>query len=123
MNLSGYLEGNLDLNGFGYPVGINKGNNAGQMTNPFQIGRGGSRACLDLWNTLLVDPPSVARNNNNQDYRAYLFSSGLNPISPGENDSCTYVLRKLGDTGNRNNSLVKFTYNASTGIVIFEDNR
>ena len=123
VNLPDYLDGDVDVNTFGYPVGINKGNNNTRtMGNPFQIGRG-NRGCADLWNTLLEDAPSIAHNNNNQEYRSYRFSSGLNPITPGASDSCAFVLRKLGDTANRNNALVKITYNASNGSVVFEDNR
>lgn len=123
VNLPDYLDGNLDVNNYGYPVGINKGNNAGNMRNPFQIGRNGVRGCIDLWNTLLEDAPSIARNNNNQDYRAYTFSSGENLEAPTARDSCVYVLRKLGDNENYQNAKIKFTYNASTGQVLFEDNR
>ena len=123
VNLANYLDGSIDVNAFGYPVGVNKGNNnTGTMGNPFQIGRG-NRGCADIWSTLLEDAPSIAHNNNNQEYRSYRFSSGLNPITPSASDSCTYVLRKLGDTSGRINALIKITYNASTGSVIFEDNR
>lgn len=123
VNLSGYLSGDVDVNAYGYPVGINKGNNAtGNMGSPFQIGRG-NRGCADLWNKLLEDAPSISHNNNDQDFRSYRFSSGLNPVTPSVNDSCAFVFRKLGDNSGRNSALVKITYNATNGSVLFEDNR
>lgn len=109
-NLEGYGDNNLDLNDNGYALGLNKGE---PMGAPFNIGRG-ARACADLWSSIIANAPSVSHNSNDQDYRSYR-SQGIN----NNQSKCTYVLRKLGDTGNRNTGKVRIIYESVTGEVSF----
>lgn len=109
-NLMGYGDDNLDLNDNGYVLGLNKGE---PMGAPFNIGRG-ARACADLWRSIIANAPSVSHNSNDQDYRSYR-SQGIN----NNQSKCTYVLRKLGDTGNRNTGKVRIIYESVTGEVSF----
>ena len=109
-NLQGYSTDQLDINANGFPVGTNKGE---PMGSPFNVGSG-NKGCADLWSYLIQDAPSVAHNNDNQDYRSYR-SRGVNR----DRSLCTYVLRKLGDTGNRNRGKVRILYESYTGEVSF----
>lgn len=99
-NLNGFGDGTIDTNNIGYPIGTTKGN------GNENIGVG-NQGCVDLWNGLLEDPPSVALNNG-ADYRAYRHSS---------NKFCSYAYRKNGDTANRNNSQIIIRYDSNTGNV------
>ena len=62
-----------------------------------------------MWNTLLVDPPTVASGNNNQDYRAYRHDAGR---------VCSYAYRAAGDTAGRNNARIVVRYDSRIGEVI-----
>lgn len=107
-NLAGYADGTLDMNPNGYPIGTNKGQ---RFRRPFNIPNR-HNGCIQIWQTLLTKPPSVASGNNNADFRAYRYRG-----DEGHNSMCDFVLRKLGDTRNRRRSELKITYNSFTGEV------
>ena len=111
-DLPGFGNNDLDINGLGYPLGADKGNPMGQPKN---IGRG-QQGCVDLWNGLLTNPPSVsiANSNNDSDYESYRHQADVNP--DGETQ-CSYVLRTLGDTGNRNQADIKIVYDSVAGTA------
>jgi prepilin-type N-terminal cleavage/methylation domain-containing protein len=109
-NLAGYGDNNLDLNDNGYVLGLNKGE---PMGAPFNIGQG-AVACADLWKSIIANAPSVSHNSDDQDYRSYR-SEGIS----GNQSKCTYVLRKLGDTGDQDTGKVRIIYESFTGKVSF----
>lgn len=101
-NLQGYGNSTIDTNNLGYPIGIDKGNgneNVGQ----------GNAGCVGVWNGVLIDPPSVAHNNNNQQYRSYRHTSSK---------ICSFVYREGGDTGNQNSGLLVIKYDSRDGSVV-----
>ncbi len=101
-NLAGFGDGAVDTNNIGYPIGTDKGN------GNENIGRGGA-GCVGVWQGVLSNPPSVAHNNNNQDYRSYRHTS---------NKVCSYVYRAGGDTGNQNTGELVIKYDSRDGSVI-----
>lgn len=101
-NLAGYGDGTIDTNNIGLPIGIDKG------TGNENIGQGNA-GCTGVWNGVLNDPPSVAHNNNNQEYRSYRHTS---------NKVCSYVYREGGDTGNQNSGLLVIKYDSRDGTVV-----
>lgn len=101
-NLLGYGDGTIDTNNLGYPIGTTKGNGNENVG----VGNAG---CVGVWNGILVDGPSVAHNNNNQDYRSYRHTS---------NKVCSYVYRAGGDNGNRNTGLLVIKYDSRDGSVV-----
>ena len=111
-DLPGFGNNDLDINSFGYPIGSDKGNPMGQPKN---IGRG-QQGCVDLWNGLLTNPPSVAiaNSNNDSDYESYRHQADVNPDGQTQ---CTYVLRTLGDSGNRNQAEIKIVYDSIAGTA------
>jgi MSHA pilin protein MshB len=98
-NLQGYGDGTIDTNNDGYPIGSTKGNGNENVG----VGNAG---CADLWRALLINPPTVAHNNNNQDYRSYRHTT---------NRVCSYVYRVDGDTGNRNTAQLVIRYDSRDG--------
>jgi len=109
-NLKGYGDNNLDLNDNGYVLGINKGE---PMSAPFNIGQG-AKGCAEIWSNVIESSPSVSHNKDDQDYRSYR-SKGIN----NNQSKCTYVLRKLGDTGDQDTGKVRIIYESYTGEVSF----
>ncbi|GIU27102.1 hypothetical protein TUM4433_13760 [Shewanella schlegeliana] len=109
-DLPDYAGGELDMNSYGYPLGINKGN---PMSQPKNIGKG-ERGCVDLWNTLQQEPASVSLSsvNDDSDFQAYRHQADVNP--DGETQ-CTYVLRTLGDTKGRQQADIKIIYDSVAG--------
>ena len=100
-NLPGFGNDNVDTNNRGYPIGIDKGNgneNIGQQ----------SKGCAELWQGLLSEAPSVAHNNNNQQYRSFRHT---------QNRVCSYVYRAQGDTGNQNTGQIIIRYDSRDGSV------
>ena len=121
VDIPGYGSGELDVNPSGFPIGIDKGNAQGVMTNPHNIGRG-QQGCVSLWEELLVDPPSVSLKDDGSDFEAYRHK-GTEPGNSYSNQ-CTYVLRSLGDSEtNKNKAKIVINYDAETGrvITIFRD--
>ncbi|WOT06538.1 type II secretion system protein [Shewanella youngdeokensis] len=114
-DLPGYAGGELDINNFGYPLGIDKGNPMGQPTN---IGQG-EQGCVDLWNTLQDDPASVSLStiDNDSDFQAYRHQADTNPTGLTQ---CTYVLRTLNDTAGRETAEIKIIYDSVAGTVVSE---
>jgi len=108
-DLQGYADNNLDINDNGFPLGIDKNNPMGQA---FNIGKQ-DKACAELWQSLLSEAPSVAFDRDNADYRSYRHASH------GNLDTCTYVLRKLGDLGDQSTGQIKIVYDSVTGRVNF----
>ncbi|WP_028111383.1 type II secretion system protein [Ferrimonas kyonanensis] len=114
VNLPGYVDGVLDLNAAGYPLGINKNNPMGQAQ---QIGKGDA-GCVSLWQTLIVDAPSVALPSNdpdfNADYHAYRHNENgdNNPMS-----RCSYVYRAGGDRADRDSAAIVIEYRSEDGSV------
>ncbi|MBT8449482.1 MAG: type II secretion system GspH family protein [Gammaproteobacteria bacterium] len=100
-NLPGYGDGTIDTNNLGYPIGSNKGNG----NENIGIGNFG---CVGLWTALLDTPPSVAFNNDNEDFRSYRHTS---------NRVCSYVYRGSGDLGNQNTGLLVLKYDSRDGSV------
>ena len=100
-NLPGFGDGTIDTNNIGYPIGRDKGN------GNENIGRG-SAGCVGLWDGVLSNRPSVAHNNDNQDYRSYRHTG---------NKVCSYVYRAGGDTGNWNTGELVIQYDSRDGSV------
>ncbi|MGS0680151.1 type II secretion system protein [Shewanella sp. 125m-7] len=111
-DLPEFAGGKLDMNSYGYPLGIDKGNPMGQPKN---IGKG-EQGCVDLWNTLLQDPASVSLSsvNNDSDFQAYRHQADTNPDGQTQ---CTYVLRTLGDTKGRKQADIKILYDSVAGTA------
>lgn len=101
-NLSGFGDDTVDTNNIGYPIGIDKGN-----ANE-NIGRG-SAGCVGVWQGILSNPPSVAHNNNDQDYRSYRHTA---------NKVCSYVYRAGGDLGDEDTGELVIRYDSRDGSVI-----
>jgi len=112
-NLPDFAGGELDLNTWGYPIGIDKNN---PMGAPKNIGKG-EQGCVSLWETLLTDPPSVSKSNINNDseFQAYRHSSAV--ASDGLHQ-CSYVLRTLGDTQGYQDAEIVINYNSITGTAV-----
>ncbi|WP_299571287.1 prepilin-type N-terminal cleavage/methylation domain-containing protein [uncultured Shewanella sp.] len=110
-DLPDFADDDLDMNAFGYPLGTGKGN---PMSNPVNIGQG-QAGCVDLWNSLIEDPPSVAIRNtaDNVDFESYRHSADGGSGAT----QCTYVLRTLGDTRGRNRAEIKIVYDSVAGTV------
>ena len=100
-NLAGYGNGNVDTNNIGYPIGIDKGN------GNENIGRGNA-GCVGVWTGVLAQAPSVAHNNNNQEYRSFRHDG---------NRVCSYVYRAGGDNGNQNTGELIIRYDSRNGSV------
>ena len=100
-NLQGFGNNNIDTNNIGYPIGIDKGN------GNENIGRN-NKGCDELWDGLLVDAPTTAFNNNNQDYRSFRHTSSR---------ICSYVYRRNGDLGNQNSGQIIIRYDSRDGSV------
>jgi len=120
-NIPGYADDTVDVNPSGFPIGTDKGNNKGIMTNPHNIGKG-EKGCVSLWEILLVDPPSVSVNDDGSDFEAYRHKG----MTPGSNyrNQCTYVLRSLGDREtDKDKAKMVINYDAEQGNVttIFRD--
>ncbi|QFI38260.1 prepilin-type N-terminal cleavage/methylation domain-containing protein [Moritella marina ATCC 15381] len=119
-NIPGYADGSIDVNPSGYPLGINKGNNKGIITNPKNIGKG-KEGCVSLWNILLLNPASVSTNKDaSTDFTAYRHKADAG----SDQSQCTYVLRTLGDTtNNRKKAKISINYDSETGRVttLFQD--
>ena len=120
VDIPGYGSGELDVNPSGFPIGINKGNNQGVMTNPHNIGKG-PQGCVSLWEELLADPPSVSRiKGDGSDFTAYRHKAD----GGTDQSQCTYILRTLGDTTNKPaKAKISINYDSKTGRVtsIFKD--
>ncbi len=101
-NLPDFGAGNIDTNNIGFPIGIDKGN------GNENIGRG-NNGCIGVWNGVLDNPPTVASNNNNQQFRSYRHTG---------NRVCSYVYRENGDTGNQNTGQVVIKYDSRDGSVV-----
>jgi len=120
-NIPGYADDTIDVNPSGFPIGTDKGNNQGVMTNPHNIGKG-EKGCVSLWEILLIDPPSVSVDDDGSDFEAYRHKG----TTPGSNyrNQCTYVLRSLGDREtNKDKAKMVINYDAEKGKVtsIFRD--
>ncbi|GIU12758.1 MULTISPECIES: type II secretion system protein [unclassified Shewanella] len=111
-DLPDFAGGKLDMNSYGYPLGIDKNNPMGQPKN---IGKG-EQGCVDLWNTLQQEPASVALSNENSisDFQAYRHQADVNPDGQTQ---CTYVLRTLGDTKGRQQADIKIVYDSVAGTA------
>jgi MSHA pilin protein MshB len=101
-NLVGYDDGTIDTNNIGYPIGVDKGN-----ANE-NIGRENA-GCDGVLNGVLAVAPTVAHNNNNQQYRSYRHTA---------NKICSYVYRDSGDNGNQNSGLLVIQYDSRDGSVL-----
>ena len=100
-DLTGYGDGTIDTNNLGYPIGTTKG------SSNENIGQGGL-GCVDLWQGILVEAPTVAFDNDNQQYRSYRHTSGK---------VCSYVYRGRGDTGDQNLGQLVIKYDSRDGSV------
>lgn len=110
-DLPDFGNNDLDMNALGYPLGTGKGN---PMGNPVNIGQG-QQGCVDLWNALIESPPSVAIRNTSDDVD---FESYRHSATGGTGETqCTYVLRTLGDTADRNQAEIKIVYDSVAGTV------
>lgn len=101
-NLQGFGDGTIDTNNLGYPIGTTKGNG----NENIGVGNFG---CVGVWQGVLTDAPSVAHNNNNQEYRSYRHTS---------NRVCSYVYRGAGDNGNQNTGQLVIRYDSRDGSVV-----
>jgi len=114
-NIPGYADGSIDVNPSGFPLGIDKGNSQGFMTNPKNIGKG-NKGCVSLWNILLLDPPSVSLDiDDNTDFTAHRHSAD----NGSDKSQCSYILRTLGDTTNKPaDAKMLINYDSETGRVV-----
>lgn len=94
------LDGTLDMNSFGWPIGTDKG------SGNDNIGRGGA-GCYLLWNYLMNDSPS-AINNASADYQSYRRAG---------RSACTYIYRAGGDESGRGQADLGIYYNSLDGSV------
>lgn len=101
-NLSGYGDNTIDTNNIGYPVGTNKGNG----NENIGVGNFG---CVGVWNGVLSNAPTIAHNNNNQQYRSYRHTG---------NKVCSYVYRGGGDNRGRNSAALVIKYDSRNGEVV-----
>lgn len=101
-NLARFGDGTIDTNNMGYPIGTNKGN------GNENIGIG-SFGCVGVWNGVLISAPTVAHDNNNQQYRSYRHT---------DNKVCSYVYRGGGDTRGRNTAALVIKYDSRNGEVV-----
>ncbi len=101
-NLASFGDGTIDTNNMGYPIGTNKGN------GNENIGIG-SFCCAGVWNGVLISPPTVAHDNNNQQYRSYRHTGSK---------VCSYVYRGGGDTRGRNTAALVIKYDSRNGEVV-----
>ncbi|QUM88579.1 prepilin-type N-terminal cleavage/methylation domain-containing protein [Moritella sp. 36] len=114
-NIPGYADGSIDVNPSGFPLGVDKGNRQGFIKNTKNIGKG-NQGCVSLWNTLLVNPPSVSLNKNDDtDFTAYRHRAD----NGSGKSQCSYILRTLGDTTNNPaDAKILINYDSETGRVV-----
>lgn len=115
LDLVGFAGDLLDMNDLGYPIGVNKGTG-----NRWQIGRGNG-GCVQLWQNLLDDAPSVATNANNE-YQSYRHApQGGNQVAgprPNDRTQCSFVYRGSGDTRGRTSAEWVIRYDSIDGSVV-----
>ena len=112
VNMPGFGDGTVDVSDTGYPIGTNKGNSSGFMSQPRNIGKG-NQACVNLWDSLLETPPSVSLTDDGSDFQAYRRGSNGSNLS-----ECHYIFRVLGDTATTiENAKVSIKYDSITGKV------
>lgn len=111
-NLEGFAGDELDVNSFGFPLGIKKNR---VMSQPRNIGKG-KQGCNDLWYALLIDPPTVShRQKDETDYLSIRYRSENQSFQ----DSCYYINRLYGfNKSSPKDSQIKISYNSSKGTVI-----
>jgi len=76
-NVQGFGQNNVDVNAAGWPVDTNSSTLAT------------AQDCVDIWNGIMQNPPSVAPSTSytNEDWRANIFGAG------GANPYCRYYYR------------------------------
>ncbi|MGN2617113.1 type II secretion system protein [Aliivibrio fischeri] len=110
-DVQGFANDQLDVNLNGFPIGINKNN---PMAQPNNIGRG-KKGCNDLWNTLLIAPPSVSHNKKtDSDFLSIRYSSEDSSFQ----DACYYINKHYQYTADPLTSGIVISYNSTTGEVI-----
>lgn len=111
-DLEGYAGEDLDVNTFGFPLGIKKNR---VMSQPKNIGKG-QKGCNDLWYALLTDPPTVSHLQQvDSDYLSIRYRSEGQIFQ----DSCYYINRLYGFNSNSpEDSQIKMSYNSSKGTVV-----
>lgn len=109
-DIEGYSTDELDVNASGFPLGIKKRR---ALAQPNNIGLG-VQGCNDLWNNLLVNPPTVTHKLNlKSDFLSVRYSSGVHQ------DSCYYINRSYGfNSAQPTFSDIKISYNSANGTVI-----
>lgn len=89
-NLSAFGAGNVDFNANCYPSSTNGNNNLNVN----------AARCMQIWNGLLANAPSISTPaNDNTEYRAQ-----------GSGTTCAYTYRE-------DDTLRRFTYNAANGSI------
>ncbi|MDD9155398.1 type II secretion system protein [Aliivibrio sp. S4TY2] len=111
-DLEGFASEDLDVNTLGFPLGIKKNR---VMAQPKNIGKG-KQGCNDLWNALLIDPPTVShRQRDETDFLSVRYRSEGQSFQ----DSCYYINRLYGfNSSNPEESQIKISYNSSKGTVV-----
>lgn len=107
-NIEGFADDSVDVNPSGFPLGIDKNKT---MSQPHNIGKG-QNGCVSLWKVLLINPPSISRNDDGSDFQSYRHRG-----DEGFNSQCSYVLRSLGDDKSYQLADMVINYDAEKGKV------
>lgn len=125
LDLDGYGGGQLDVNDLGFPIGIDKGNSSGIMTNPYQIGKG-EEGCVSIWESIVEGDSSVASIDAATPTDFNYISQRVNlTFTPGNSTTpitqgavCAYALTAQGfNSTEPMNSEFVIWYNSRTGSV------
>ncbi len=126
VNLDGYGGGSLDVNDVGFPIGTNKGNNQGEMSNPYQIGKN-DQGCVSIWEAIVEGDFSVstdAANYTNHDFiakRVFMTFTPEDSPQVRQRAICYYALTEKGyNVQNPHDSMFVIWYNSRSGIVSTE---
>lgn len=112
VDMPGFSDGKVDVSDTGYPIGTDKGNAAGFMSEPRNIGKG-DQACVDLWDSLLETAPSVSLTDDDSDFQAYRTGSNGSNLT-----ECHYIFRALGDAAaDIDTAKISIKYDSVTGKV------
>ncbi|WP_117233397.1 prepilin-type N-terminal cleavage/methylation domain-containing protein [Vibrio maerlii] len=122
VDLEGYGDGKLDVNDIGFPIGIDKGNSEGEMSNPYQIGKN-EKGCIEIWNQIVDGDYSLSININdaaNVDFiaaRKNLSFTASDGTSHDQKAVCYYAstVRRAGN--NPESWPYIIWYNSRNGVV------
>ncbi|WP_315972396.1 type II secretion system protein [Vibrio gallicus] len=124
VNLPGYVDGQLDINDVGFPIGIDK--NAA-LSAPYNIGRG-QKACAELFQTLLDTSLTASHQQANIETVDFFARRQSNSITLPDGSTttaqskCYYIYTK--DSFNLDPEVAKHViwYDSRTGDVTYITN-